>query len=216
VVQVFEFREAPDPMIIMEYYPDGNIVDALIISDERRISAVGQILDGLSYLHAKGLVHRNLKPENLLVKLEPFQVAISDFGMSKVVPDFLKTFSRTSPYAAPEVYPGQSHGYGCQADVWSLGVITLELMYGLPPLPAYPRLQTNQRTLTAAQWRIWIGDWTTLLLARLNGKEDQLTEILLHVIEVGPRKRWSANKCLAWGFENGLFKRRLVDGLVIC
>lgn len=55
VMQVFEFREAPEPMIVMEYYPNGNMVDALILDDGRRISATGQILDGLSHLHAKGL-----------------------------------------------------------------------------------------------------------------------------------------------------------------
>ncbi|KAF2817572.1 kinase-like protein, partial [Mytilinidion resinicola] len=127
-MQVFEFREAPEPMIVMEYYPDGNMVDALVVDDERRISAAGQILDGLSHLHAKGLAHRDLKPENFLVKLRPFQVVITDFGLSKVVPDttLLKTFCGTLKYAAPEVFPGLSDGHGPEVDVWSLGVIIFE------------------------------------------------------------------------------------------
>ncbi len=218
-MQVFEFREAPEPMIIMEYYPDGSIVDALVVDDMRRISAMGQILDGLSHLHAKGLAHRDLKPENILVKLKPFQVVITDFGLSKVVPDatLLKTFCGTLKYAAPEVFPGLSDGHGPKVDVWSLGVIILEWIYGLTTLPASPQPRRKQETITTSQWYDWVADWTTLLLKRLEDEDEgQLIEILFHMIKVNARKRWPTNKCLGLGFENGLFKRRRVDGLVVC
>jgi hypothetical protein len=52
VMQVFEFREEPEPMIIMANYPDRNIVDTGVVDDERYVSALAQILDGLSHLHA--------------------------------------------------------------------------------------------------------------------------------------------------------------------
>lgn len=55
MVQVFELRETPEPAIIMAYYPLGNIVDAGIVDEDRYVSALGQILDGLSHLHAKGV-----------------------------------------------------------------------------------------------------------------------------------------------------------------
>lgn len=75
-------------MIIMAYCPDGNIADADFMNDSSYISALGQTLDGLSHLHAKGVVHRDLKPENLLVQKEPhFRIVIADFGMSKVATD---------------------------------------------------------------------------------------------------------------------------------
>ena len=53
VMQVFEFRETPEPIIIMAYYHQGNIVNAGIVDEDRYISALGQILDGLNHLHAK-------------------------------------------------------------------------------------------------------------------------------------------------------------------
>jgi serine/threonine protein kinase len=71
VMRVFEFRESPDPLIIMDYYEHGNIAEADVAYDQY-VTAFGQILDGLSHLHAKGVTHRDLKPENFLVKKSPF------------------------------------------------------------------------------------------------------------------------------------------------
>lgn len=102
-MQVFEFRETPKPMIIMDYYPAGNITDSNIFNEELYISAMGQILDGLSHLHAKEIAHRDLKSENFLVEMRPFfKVVITDFGFAKVAPNatWLKTFCGTLKYLA--------------------------------------------------------------------------------------------------------------------
>jgi len=218
-MQVFEFREVPEPMIIMEYYHDRNMVDALIVDDERRISALGQILDGLRHLHSKGLAHRDLKPENFMVRLRPFQVVITGFGLSKVVPDatLLKTFCGSLKYVAPEVFPGLSDGHGPKVDVWSLRVIALEWLHGLPPLPACPHPKRKQKPVTTSQWYDWVANWTTQLIDQMKDQDDgQLIEILSHMIQINARDRWPANKCLALGFENGLFRRRRADGMVVC
>lgn len=71
VMRVFEFRETPDPLIIMDYYEHGNIAEADVAYDQY-VTAFGQILDGLGHLHAKGVAHRDLKPENFLVEKSPF------------------------------------------------------------------------------------------------------------------------------------------------
>jgi serine/threonine protein kinase len=219
VMQVFEFREKPEPMIIMAYYPDGNIVDAGVDDDERYVSALGQILDGLSRLHAEGVVHRDLKPENFLVEKKPFfKVVITDFGFSKVVTDttLLTTFCGTLKYLAPEVFPGLSDGHGPSVDVWSLGVIVFEWIYGIPRPPDAPEREQNRKQVTSTQWYNWFENWSTQLLNRLEDEDkDQVVEILLHMIEVEAMKRWLAKTCLTRGFENGLFKRREVDGLVV-
>jgi len=218
-MQVFEFREVPEPMIIMEYYQDKNMVDALITDDERHISAMGQVLDGLNHLHAKGLAHRDLKPENFMVRLRPFQVVITDFGLSKVVPDatLLKTFCGSLKYVVPEVFPGLSDGHGPKVDVWSLGVIALEWLHGLPPLPACPHPKRKQKPVTTSQWYDWVANWTAQLIDQMKDQDDgQLIEILSHMIQVNARERWPTNKCLALGFENGLFKRRRADGMIVC
>ena len=83
-MQVYEFRETPEPMIVMDYYPAGNIMNVDVFNEELYISAMGQILDGLSHLHKTEIAHRDLKPENLLIKTDPvFKIAITDFGFAK-------------------------------------------------------------------------------------------------------------------------------------
>lgn len=155
VMQVFEFRETPEPVIFMVYYPDGDIADANIANEDVYVSAFGQILDGLSHLHANRVVHRNLKPENFLIQKKPhFKVVITDFGLSKVITytSLLMTFCRTLKYAAPEVFPSLSDGHGAPADVRSLGVIALEWIYGIPTPPTAPGPKRKGAEVPSEQW----------------------------------------------------------------
>lgn len=121
-MQVFEFRETPQPVIIMDYYRLGSVSKAEIGDEDSYISVLGQVLDGLKHLHAKGVVHRDLKPENLLLEKEPFfKIVISDFGLSNIATEttLLNTFCGTARYAAPEVFPFEGYGYGPSVDIWS-------------------------------------------------------------------------------------------------
>ena len=219
-MQVFELRETPEPHIIMKYYPLGNIADAAIADQEEYVSAFGQILDGLSHLHAKGVAHRDLKPENFLIEMKPlFKVVIIDFGLAKIATDaaLMTTFCGSLKYAAPEVFPGLSRGHGPLVDAWSLGVIILEWIYRIPDPPDVPKSNDSTGKVSVARWCDWIKAWATLLLKRLKDQEkDQLVQILICMIEVKVAKRWPASWCLAQGFKGSLFKRRVADGLVVC
>ncbi|KAL9042525.1 MAG: hypothetical protein Q9214_003752 [Letrouitia sp. 1 TL-2023] len=204
----------------MAYFSLGNIVDAGIFDEDRYVSAWGQILDGLSHLHAKGVAHRDLKPENFLIKMDRlFTVVIADFGMAKVATDtaLLRTFCGSLKYAAPEVFPGLSPGHDLQVDIWLLGVIIFEWIYGIPDYPDVPRPEKKEEEVSPRKWYAWVDRWAELLLNKLNDQEsDQVIRILVHMIETDVRKRWSANRCLGQGFKSGLFKRRVADGLVAC
>lgn len=207
-------------MIVMRYYPDKNIVDARINDEPRRISAFGHILEALSHLHAQGIVHRDLKPENFLVQLDPyFKVVIADFGLANVVIDdaWLKTFCGTLKYMAPEVFPGLSEGHGLSADVWSAGVIAIEWMFGIPKPPAVPTPEKEGRPIPQKSWNEWVEAWVISLLAKIcqAGAGDPLIDILIHMVEQNPKKRWTAKKCLKQGFDTDIFKRRLADDLVV-
>ena len=144
-----------------------------------------------------------------------FKVIIADFGMAKVATDtaLLQTFCGTLKYAAPEVFPGLSSGHGPLVDIFSLGVMVYEWIYGPLKLPNVPR----NEEVSDKQWYTWLEEWVGLVLDKLEDEEDDLAiQILVHMIEIKVTSRWSATKCLAQGFESRLFKRRVADGLIGC
>lgn len=145
-------------------------MNAGIVDDDRYVSALGQILDGLNHLHRKGVVHRDLKPENFLIETKPFfKVIITDFGLAKVAINttLLTTFCGTLKYIAPEVFPGLSDGHGPLADVWSLGVIVFEWIYGIPEHPNVPKPK-KEESVSPKEYYRWIETWSTRLLDKLD------------------------------------------------
>lgn len=210
-MQVIEFRETPEPVLTMPYYPLGNLQDFTNVSAKQYVSAFRQILLGLRHLHEREIVHRDLKPANLLVAA-PFTIIIADFGFSKVAKDrLLTTFCGTHVYAAPEIYYGNKNGYGLSVDVWSTGVIMLEFIFDGPTPPALPK--TN-RHHALQQWNT---SWSEMLVKTvddLNEDEDQVMDILIHMVRIEPGERFTVGDCLKRGCANGLF-RKLHDGHIV-
>uniref|UniRef100_A0A0E0IPS5 mitogen-activated protein kinase kinase n=1 Tax=Oryza nivara TaxID=4536 RepID=A0A0E0IPS5_ORYNI len=95
-----------------------------------------KVLKGLMYLHhEKHIIHRDLKPSNILIN-HMGEVKISDFGVSAIIASSSAqrdTFTGTYNYMAPERISGQKHGY--MSDIWSLGLVMLELATGEFPYP---------------------------------------------------------------------------------
>ena len=100
----------------MDYIPHGDLTQYTRIEKcmpEYTASLVGrQILNAIDYLHQKGITHRDIKPDNILMGGDhPYDriFKLADFGLSKIVKaedTMLKTFCGTMLYLAPEVYPG--------------------------------------------------------------------------------------------------------------
>lgn len=200
--------------IVMPYYKLGNLQEYKPLDKHYTYErAFLQILLALSWLHSREVVHRDVKPENFLVEAEaPLNIIIADFGLSNVTTDhLLKTFCGTYLYCAPEVYPGNSDGYGPKADVWSLGVMMLRLMYRLPDAPDFPRVRND------ANLREWVKIWSTRLreeLTEWTDDYDLVMDILFNMIKADPEERFTADQCLLKGLENGLF-RKSQDGYII-
>lgn len=103
----------------------------LFKEDEAR-DLVKQMIDTLVYLHGKGIAHRDLKFENILLKDKNYdKIKISDFGLSRIIKEgsFMQTICGTPEYIAPEVLKSKStSGYGKAVDLWSLGVILYTML----------------------------------------------------------------------------------------
>ena len=95
-----------------------------------RLRAIArQMLEALRYIHSLGLVHCDLKPENVLIKsYSRCQVKVIDFGSSCYLTDHLSTYIQSRSYRAPEVLLGCQ--YDQKIDVWSVGCIIAELWTG--------------------------------------------------------------------------------------
>ena len=99
---------------------------------ERVIGKIAEsVLRGLSYLHERKIIHRDIKPQNILLN-EKGEVKLCDFGVSgEAVNSLAMTFTGTSFYMAPERIQGQPYSVTC--DVWSLGLTLLEVAGGKFP-----------------------------------------------------------------------------------
>jgi serine/threonine protein kinase len=96
-------------------------------SEEEILIILFQILQGLKHLHDNNIVHRNIKPENILV-MKNRQIKIADFGFAKIIESTMishLTFAGTPQYIAPEFYLNQLRDK--PSDIWSVGIITYHL-----------------------------------------------------------------------------------------
>ena len=142
----------------VEAEADGGIASASAppsMSHSQSKEIVMQLLQGLSHLHARGFMHRDLKPGNILLAPDGHPV-LCDFGMTRrttgppgLVPYTAGKRVVTRWYRAPELLLG-SVRYGAAADVWSVGCILAEMLTGRPL--AAGRTDTEQANLVLGLW----------------------------------------------------------------
>lgn len=140
IIKMWDLYETKEGVfIVTDLCRGGELFDRLVEKvhynelDARHI--MKQILQGVAYLHEHDIIHRDLKPENILLrdKTDPSDVVISDFGLSRFIPDegLLMTACGSPQYVSPEVLLGK--GYNAAVDIWSSGVIAYALLGGYTP-----------------------------------------------------------------------------------
>lgn|GEM_PF-2038804 len=181
---------------VLEYAAGGSLADLRRErpgpwTDGQVREVLDQLLPALEYVHSLQLVHRDLKPDNVLVRsVEPFDLVLADFGLTTMVAathEMRQTTSRTLAYAAPEAAAGDTWA---GLDWWALGILLVELLTGRHP---FQRLDGS-----------WMDD-------RMIAREMAVREIDLSLIRDerwlllcrglltrAPEQRWGAAQVRRW------------------
>lgn len=138
IVAVFDSGESPAPYIVMELL-QGQTLRELItgpIDTKTSIQIIEGILQALAYSHANGIVHRDIKPGNIMIT-DHGDVKVMDFGIARALDDVSATMTATwnvvgtAQYLSPEQASGEIAD--SRSDLYSVGCVLYEMLTGRPP-----------------------------------------------------------------------------------
>ncbi|RZF38794.1 hypothetical protein LSTR_LSTR008164 [Laodelphax striatellus] len=197
------------------------------ISRENKLSIVKQLLNGLKAVHFRGFIHRDVKPSNVLINRHGI-VKLADFGGSIDTQHERQTHSKvvTNGYRAPELLLGDIN-YTNRIDIWSAGVVVAEMwlrhywirgvsehqqlaeIFGFcgfptdkewPDMRFLPEFPTVKRKFPHFQ----CSDAARRFGEIFGVGEDKAVDFMLHVMQLDPKKRISADEALAHPFLEGV------------
>ena len=178
---------------VCKYYNGRDLLSYLIEeglpSEKVTINITKQILQALSYLSTLKIMHRDVKPENILfVDEQENQIVIVDYGFATYEKDYKKLFSRcgTPGFVAPEVLNDEE--YDCSIDVYSCGIILYLMLSGDIPFNGESQSEIVEQNIK--------GDVDFEILSQLK-VSDWLIELLKKMLRKNKQKRISANEALA-------------------
>jgi len=141
IVAVFDSGEdGPNSYIVMELVKGHTLRQVLqsdaVISQDEAVQIVTEILEALEYSHEEGIIHRDIKPGNIMIT-ESGKVKVMDFGIARALDDIGATMTNTwsvvgtAQYLSPEQATGDSAD--ARSDIYSVGCLMYELLVGRPP-----------------------------------------------------------------------------------
>lgn len=149
IVEMYDSFLVQDELwVVMEFLEGGALTDIVTHArmDEEQIATVcKQCLKALAYLHSQGVIHRDIKSDSILLAADG-RVKLSDFGFCAQVSQELpkrKSLVGTPYWMSPEVISRLP--YGPEVDIWSLGIMVIEMVDGEPPFFNEPPLQAMRR-----------------------------------------------------------------------
>ena len=121
--------------LVLELLPASltDIVTTSLMTEQQMATVLREVLQALAFLHRQGVIHRDIKSDSVLLG-EDGRVKLAEFGFCGAVGGEVaqrRSLVGTPYWMAPEVI--SRVGYGTEVDIWSLGVLTLEMLHGEPP-----------------------------------------------------------------------------------
>ena len=175
--------------LVMEFLQGGDIYSLLntvgSLNEKQACLYAVQIIMALEGLRSKGIIHRDIKPNNILIAADG-RLKLIDFGLSvfcsqqdNVVKDH-KHIIGTPDYIAPEII--RSDAYTYSVDYWSLGVVIFEMVTGCPPFNSVTKESIFSNIVACNV------DWSLL-----DDCSDELKDLLKRLLELNPEKRLGHN-----------------------
>lgn len=188
------YEDVETVSLVMELCTGKELFDRLAEKPTRRFSereaqqACYQTLRAITYLHRQGIVHCDIKLENLLYESmdDGAYVKLIDFGLSKIWQKgtYLTKAQGTVAYTAPEVFNQQ---FTSKCDMWSLGVVVFILLGGQPPFPMRDE-EEGKRRIAEGKWSFNEERWA--------GVSEHARDFVKALLVVDPEERLSANGAL--------------------
>jgi serine/threonine protein kinase/tetratricopeptide (TPR) repeat protein len=210
ILPIYEVSESEDglPFFSMKFAPGGNLqeVAPALRNDPRQcVALVAKVARAVQYAHAKGILHRDLKPGNILLDArgEPL---VSDFGLAKwldTTSELTRTLTifGTPGYIAPEQASGPAADLKPAADIYSLGAILFDLLAGRPPFLGAHALSVIRQAAESPAPK----------LRTLSKIADRDLEIICaHCLEREPKLRYPSAHDLAEDLERWLEGRPII------
>ncbi|KAJ3341846.1 hypothetical protein HDU93_003967 [Gonapodya sp. JEL0774] len=193
VMRLFNtFESDKNVFLQLEYCAGGDLFSKVIgtgvlLEDDAR-KYFGQAVSGIAHLHSKKIVHRDVKPENLLMSSADADaiVKVADFGLSNMLQDdLLSTWCGSPAYMAPELVKSQK--YDEKVDMWSLGVVLYVLLSGCYPFWANTSKEIYEQIKDG---------WFPTPEENFKGVSPEALDLIKKLIVVDPKVRLSAVEAL--------------------
>jgi hypothetical protein len=180
------------PYVVMDYVAGHSLAeilaqDGLAYSVKESFEIIAKMAQALALVHAKGILHRDIKPDNILIRHHDGEPLLADFGLAQI--RHAQTLTKTQEvlgtphYMAPEQVSPKTSQLGPGADIWALGVVLYELLTGERPFSGLTLAELSAAILVREP------AWPSKLNRKMSGEFDA---IVLKCLHKNPPARYSS------------------------
>ena len=195
--------------LVMEYCDSGEMFDYIVakqhLTENQACVFFQEIIDALTYLHSQNIVHRDVKPENILLQTfgNTLTCKLIDFGISRTytLDKLITTPCGTASYAPPEMHRGEEY-YGLLSDVWSAGVLLYAMVFGYLPFCEEDE-EVNIDNIIKGNYEI------------PEEASPELEDLIKHIMDIDPLTRYDLEQIKKHPWYNLVTPPKCYPGLII-